>query len=143
MYKKDFLVRQFEEFGKVLAVILNFKKNQDWEKFEKEVYEASLRFTSFDLHTAETMTQEEFEHKVVYSETLLPVQKKILASLLFEKMEYYASIQQQEKYSVLLTKCLALYKFLHEDLTENEFDLEIHFRRQMLEALCNDQRETS
>jgi len=30
MLKKDYLIRQLEEFGKVLAVLMNLKKENDW-----------------------------------------------------------------------------------------------------------------
>jgi hypothetical protein len=135
MLKKDLIVRQFEEFGKVLAQILTFKKNQDWQQFEKELSEAFNRFTQLELRATEELNLSEFENDVVYSNTLTPVQKKILARILFEKMEYYMVLNEIERSGMLQKKCYSLYSFLANQLTENEYDLDIHYKLDLLKKL--------
>ena len=56
MLKKDLILRQLEEFGKVMAVILSFKKVKDWDNFEKEIREAALKFTTFEIDNVESLT---------------------------------------------------------------------------------------
>lgn len=132
MLKKDFLVRQMEEFGKVLARILTFKKTSDWDKFEKELAEAVKRFTLIEVCNVEEMEADEFEQKIVVDKRLNFEQKKILATLLFEKMDYYLSMNEADKYGNLKNKCLVLYEYLANDLTENEYDLDIHYKLKQL-----------
>lgn len=132
MHKKDYIQRQFEEFGKVLASLLTFKKNNDWEAFEKEAQEAAKKFTALDLEKTENLDEEEFRALLTRTPALLYDQRKILANLLFEKMNSYHERNQFKKYEAVKVKCLALYQNLKNDLTQNEYDLEVHYRLELL-----------
>ena len=131
MHKKDYLQRQFEEFGKVLATLLSFKRNGDWEKFEEEIALATQKFTTLELTLLEALNEVDFKVKT-FSTALSYDQKKILANLLFEKMNSYLERNQTEKFIDLKAKCLALYTHLTSELTHNEFDLEAHYRLEFL-----------
>lgn len=132
MLKKDYIQRQFEEFGKVLASILSRKKSKDWDAFEKEVEEAVKKFSPFELPKLEEMSGEEFKASLFQNPELLFQQKKILANLLFEKMTACYEKEEYKKYDDLHAKCLLLYEHLANDLTHNEFDLEVHYRLNLL-----------
>ncbi len=132
MLKKDYLGRQFEEFGKVMAVILGFKKLQDWDNFEKEISDASAKFTSLEIDHIERLDATAFENEVLNRRTLTQDQKKILADLLFEKLNFYAAKNDELNYGKLKEKCLSIYTFLQNDLTENEFDMNVHYKLEML-----------
>lgn len=132
MLRKDLLVRQLEEFGKVMAVILGFKKQNDWDKFEKEIQEASIKFTGLEIKNVENLTVTDFEKEVLNHPTLLLDQKKILADLLFEKLNFYAQNNNEEKYQSLKTKCLALYEHIQNNHTENEFDMNVYYKLEIL-----------
>lgn len=131
MHKKDYLQRQFEEFGKVLANLLSLKKDRNWEEFEKEINEAVRKFTTLELNHLENLNPTDFE-KEMLSASLAFDQKKALASLLFEQMNAYLEKKENVKYEQLKKKCESLYRILAEDLTQNEFDLEIHYRAELL-----------
>lgn len=132
MLRKDFILRQFEEFGKVLAQLLTFKLNKDWEKFEKEIAEASKKYTSLEIERVEGMSEELFSTEVLNKSALEFDQKKILATLLFEKMNFYLETGNSEKYAFTKLKCLGLYEHLANDLTQNEYDLEVNYRLNLL-----------
>ncbi len=132
MLRKDYILRQFEEFGKVLSLILGFKKNKDWDQFEKEVAEAALKFTSLEISHVENLAEAAFESEVIKSEKLTQEQKTILASLLFEKMNYYISIENQEQYRRLKKRCFDLYSYLKDNSTENEYNLDVHYKLEFL-----------
>jgi hypothetical protein len=132
MIRKDYIQRQFEEFGKVLASLLSLKKNRDWEAFEKEIELASQTFTSFELKALEELSLDDFEKKI-QSTPLAYDHKKMLASLLFEHMNAYQERGETEHYEQLKKKCFVLYTALAEDLTHNEFDLETHYRIKLLQ----------
>jgi hypothetical protein len=128
-------MRQFEEFGKVMAVIFGSRKQNDWEKFEKELNEAALKFTSFETETVEAMSLQELETKVLRHPTLLPEQKKMLADLLYEKMLFYTEKNELEKSDALKRKCAALYQDFMSGLTENEFNLDLHYKLEFLKKM--------
>ena len=132
MLRKDLLVRQLEEFGKVMAVILGFKKQNDWDKFEKEIHDAALKFTSLEINDVEKLDEVEFENQVLNSPTLLLDQKKILADLLFEKLNFYAEKNEEENYLALKAKCLKLYQHIQNNHTDNEFDMNVYYKLEIL-----------
>ena len=132
MQKKDLIVRQLEEFGKVMAQILGFKKQKDWEEFEKEIAEATQKFIQRDLRQIEDLDGPGFDLEILKGSPLSFEQKKILADLLFEKMNFYAEKNDQEAYSRLKRNCLALYTYIRENFTENEFDLNVHYKLEYL-----------
>lgn len=131
MHKKDYLQKQFEEFGKVLAEILKLKKRGDWDLFEKEIADAALKFTATEIQTAENCDEASFGQILNDSKMLSRDQKKILGALLFEKMNFYFS-RQDPRGELLRSRCLRVYEHLKENQTSNEFDLDVHYK---LEAL--------
>jgi len=135
MLRKDYIMRQFEEFGKVMAVILGFKKQNEWEKFEKEISDATKKFTSFDINYVENLSVADFEKEILHAPSLLPDQQKILADLLYEKMWFYKERGEEDKFSDLKFKCLSLYKKFSDNLTQNEFNLDVHYKLGILKEL--------
>lgn len=135
MYKKDLIQRQFEEFGLVLARILGFKRERDWAKFEEELAMALREFSEQEVNLLEEKTPSEFESNIILNTTLSFDKKKIIARLLFEKMLSYEERGNNENYNMLKQKCLLLYSHLREELTHQQFDLEIHYH---LESLKNE-----
>ncbi|MBS4065720.1 MAG: hypothetical protein KGZ74_14265 [Chitinophagaceae bacterium] len=132
MHKKDYIQRQFEEFGKVLSVLLTFKKNRDWEAFEKKAQEAANSFTHLDLEKTENLSEEEFDVQLIKTPALTYDQKKILANLLFEKMNSYDERGYPEKYDATKAKCRVIYSALKNDLTQHEYDLDVHYKLELL-----------
>ncbi len=132
MYRKDYLQRQFEEFGKVLAGILGFKKTKDWDKFQEALEAATKKFSIQDLKKLERLAYSEFEREMVIAVDLSLDQKKMMSELLFEKMIYYLETDQEKNYLNLKQKCIALYAFINANKTEYEFDLGIHYRLEFL-----------
>ena len=77
MLKKDLILRQLEEFGKVMAVILSLKKGKDWDNFEKEISEAALKFTTLKIDNVESLTETDFEKEILNHPSLKHDQLKI------------------------------------------------------------------
>lgn len=134
MLRKDLIMRQFEEFGKVLSLILGFKREKDWEKFEKEVQKAFNQFTSLELEQIERLNETAFETEIIHHPTLSFEQKKIMAALLFEKMNYYHETNRDE-YIALKLKCITLYSHIQTNFTQNQFDMDVHYKLEFLKNL--------
>lgn len=135
MLRKDLLVRQFEEFGKVMAVILGFKKQDDFERFEKEIDDAAKKFTPFELEAVEFISPEDFEDEILNYPGMLPEQYRMLADLLFEKIKYYIEKDKPVKIAELKQKNVQLYRKFSESFTHNEFNLDVHYKLAFLEKL--------
>jgi hypothetical protein len=135
MLRKDLLVRQFEEFGKVMAVILGFKKQNDLEKFEKEIADATKKFTPFELTAVEFISPDSFEKEILEYPGMKPEQFRMLADLLFEKIKYYLEQEKEEVVPGLKTKCILLYKKYTENFTHNEFNMDVHYKMDFLQRL--------
>jgi len=135
MLRRDYFIRKLEEFSKALAAILLSKRSHDWEKFEAETRDAIQKFTALDLKTVEDMDDATFDTGILHNDKLEAEDKKILAAILFEKLDFYAQGGQQEQYNRCAQRCLRLYDYLYANQTENEFDLEVHYRLNMLREL--------
>lgn len=137
MLRKDYIMRQFEEFGIVIGVILGLKRNKEWEKFELEIDKAVKQFTSLELSELRELNLSEFETLIHSSTQLKPDQLKALADLLFEQ-----SFAEQEKNNNkqavdLLEKSLFLYTIYKNELTSNQFNLETHYRIELITKILN------
>jgi hypothetical protein len=135
MIRKDYLLRQFEEFGKVMAVILGFKKETDWEKFEKEIETAVKYFTSFELNDLIEKDQRSFENIITDSTHLKPEQIKILADLLYERS--FSELMADSDMRKLLAKTNFLYNLFSGQLTANEFNIEVRYRMDLIQKILN------
>lgn len=133
MLRKDFIIRQIEEFGKVLALIIGYKKQNEWTKFEEEIKNAILKFSSLEMNEIENLNIDFFVSEIVNREGLSLDQKKIIANLMYEKLYFYLFKNENESYSKLKAKCLLLYLHLNENCTTNEFDLDVHYKLSMLQ----------
>jgi hypothetical protein len=128
MLRKDYIQRQFEEFGKALANILSLKRNNSWEEFEKEIARAARKFTLLEINYVEDLSEDDFKNELVNNPNLQHDQQKMLASLLFEKMNYYLERNEIKNYLNVRSRCLSLYLHLQDNFTQNEFDLEVYYR---------------
>lgn len=126
--RKDFIQRQLEEFGKVLAVLLGQKRDGDWPAFERELNAAAQKYSGLELKVVESMGDEDFEVKVLQRPGLELDQKKILARLLFERLEQLLQDERGEQAEKLKQRCLQLYTHIQDNFTENEFDLDVHYK---------------
>lgn len=135
MYKKDYIQRQFEEFGKVLAQLLMLRRNSDPEKFQRELEEAVLKYSGSEISAIQRMNREEFSEQILASEQISLVQKKMLARLLFELLDASLASKTWPECEPLVNKCHDIYSFLQHNLTTNEFDLDVYYKLTFLKSL--------
>ena len=128
MLKKDYILRQFEEFGKVMAVIFGYKKNNDWVRFELEIEKALNTFTSFEINDLIVRDQESFESFISKNTQLKPDQIKIMADLLYERSFISENKKNDNEMKSILKKANFLYELYSNTLTANEYNLEVRYR---------------
>jgi hypothetical protein len=131
MIKKDYLVKQFEEFGKVLARILNFRNTKDTGPMEMEIRAAVQKYTALEIEHVEGLNTEELGTLMM---SLGDQQLKMLADLLFEKMHFYLMREDDENYLLLKFKCMQMYDLLKARAV-NAFDMDVYYKLQYLQTI--------
>ncbi|MCU0360606.1 MAG: hypothetical protein MUF75_07800 [Bacteroidia bacterium] len=135
MYKKDYLQRQFEAFGKALAMLYKLRKDKELITHETELMAAFAAFTSYSLEQIEGSDQKEFERIITADFSLTSEKLHKLADLVFEKFCLYMETGESNKANTMGLKSRFLYSLFQNNLTENEFNLEVHYRLNLLDGL--------
>lgn len=135
MLKRDYLVKQFEEFGKVLAVILGLKRDGSFDEMEEAVRNASQKYTGLEVAFVEEIENEQLLDVLIQQKKLTDEQLKMLADLLFEKAEYYLKTNHTDELSGnCYRKAFSIYSFLKEHATLN-FSLDMHYKLELLSTM--------
>lgn len=137
MFKKDYIQRQFEEFGKVLAFIMGYKKQGDLANFELEIEKAVATFTGLEIKEVLALSDIEFAELIKKSTHLKSEQIKILADLIYEKSFVYENTENELQFVKTLKRALFLYEWHRSHLTTNEFNIEINYRITLINKLIN------
>jgi hypothetical protein len=135
MLKRDYLVKQFEEFGKVMAVLLGLKKDGLFPELSDSIEEALKKYTSLEIKYVESISNEILIETLTQEKKLNDEQLKMLADLMYEKGEYYSLINSLENTSSnCYKKAFLIYLFLKENATLN-YSLDMHYKLEILEKM--------
>lgn len=132
MLRRDYLVKQAEEFGKVLAVLLGLKRDGLFPDMLDEIYKASQKYTSLEILYIEKQENASLIKDLTEDKKLNDEQMKLLGDLLFEKAEYYihtegAGVASDNGYR----KAYIIYLFLKDHATIN-YSLDMHYKLELL-----------
>lgn len=133
MMRRDYIVKNIEEFGRVLSEMLRLRKNRRLNDLEDQIRKASMQFTAFEIDHVEEMSEDDYRKEVIERADMTYVRKRMLADLLFERMHYYLLSGEDEKSANAAWKSYQLYNDLHLNGT-NAFDLEVHYRLEYLKT---------
>lgn len=128
MIRKDYLVRQFEQFARVMARLFGLRQNGSPENLETEIREAVLRFTDLELNQVENLDTDGLNALVTQ---LDDERLKMLADLMFERMHFYLLKNEDEKALVTKERCQLLYRAL-KARQSHLFDMGVYYREQYL-----------
>jgi hypothetical protein len=132
MLKRDYLIKQLEEFGKILGQILGLKKEGNLSQLNDMIREASQKYAATEIGFAETISDELLLATLIDEKRLTDEQLKMLGDLLFEKAEYYLAYNSPEAQSLnCYKKSYLIYSFLKEHATIN-FSLDMHYKLELL-----------
>jgi hypothetical protein len=138
MYKRDYLVKQFEEFGKVMAILLGLKREGNSSELNDLISESVKKYTSTEIDFVESLINENLINILTTEKKLNDEQLKILADLLYEKAEYYSMTQQNEALNSDAINCykksLTIYLFLKEHATLT-YSLDMHYKLEILSKM--------
>ncbi len=132
MLRRDYLVKQAEEFGKVLAVILGLKRDGLFPDMLEEIYKASQKYTALEILYIEKQENAALIKDLTEDKKLNDEQMKLLGDLLFEKAEYYVHTEGHgEASDNAYRKAYIIYLFLKEHATIN-YSLDMHYKLELL-----------
>lgn len=135
MLKRDYLVKQFEEFGKVMAVLLGLKKDGFYTELNDTIDEALRKYSSLEINYVESISNENLIETLTQDKKLNDEQLKMLADLMFEKGEYYTSVNSPEEVANnCYKKAHIIYLFLKENATLN-YSLDMHYKIEVLKKM--------
>ena len=135
MLKRDYLVKQFEEFGKVMAVLLGLKKDGLYPELTDAIDDALRKYTTLEIIYVESISNENLIETLTQEKKLNDEQLKMLADLLFEKGEYYTSVNSPEEVAnICYKKANIIYLFLKENATLN-YSLDMHYKIEVLRKM--------
>jgi hypothetical protein len=132
MLRKDYIVRQFEEFGKFIALVFGLKKDGKWSEIEKLINDSSEKFTSARIEEVE---QREDENLLAAISSYSDSQLKMLGDLLYEKGLAYAALVQNEESTNAFRKALLIYEHIQQNALEADFSLDMHFKIKAIKQL--------
>lgn len=138
MYKRDYLVKQFEEFGKVMAILLGLKRDGNSSELSELINESVKKYTSIEIDFVETINNEQLISALTTEKKLNDEQLKMLADLLFEKADYYSNAQQNSNSDINANNCYKksriIYLFLKEHATLT-YSLDMHYKLELIEKM--------
>lgn len=135
MLRRDYFIKQVEEFGKVLALIMSLKRDGRFPDMLDELVRASQKYTALEIELVEKQPDEALVETLTDVNRLNDDQMKFMADLLFEKAEYYLGTQGEGVASTnCYRKALAIYRFLKEHATLN-YSLDMHYKLELLSKM--------
>lgn len=137
MFRKDYIVRQFEEFGKFLGIVFGLKANSQFTELEELINSSALKFTNVEIETAENLPDENLIETLTGKYHLKEPNLKMLADLLYEKGMAYSKQFKENEADKVLKKALIIFEFVKENSLEIDFSLDMHFKIASLKQLLN------
>lgn len=136
MHKRDYLVKQFEEFGKVMAVLLGLKKDGNFPDFLTTIQESAKKYTQTEIEFVESIADNDLIHILTADKKLNDEQLKMLADLMYEKAEYYLHHSQEKEATNCYKKAYSIYIFLKENATLT-YSLDMHYKIEVLSKIIS------
>lgn len=136
MLKRDYLVKQFEDFGKVLGVLLGLKRDENFDELNTLINTTALKFTQTEIAFVETLENTNLINVLAQDKKLTDEQLKMLGDLLYEKGDYYAKTMNNSDTEAMncFAKAKIIYTFLQTHSTLN-FSLDMHYKLEVLDKL--------
>lgn len=135
MFRKDYMQRRFEEFGKFLALLMGLKNQKQWEQLERQINESASKFTAVEISLVEKINDDHLISELADAKQLKEEQLKMLADLLYEKGIAYMKLLGENEARNAFTKALLLYDYVQSVSLETDFSLDMHFKIKSIRQL--------
>jgi hypothetical protein len=137
MLRKDYIVRQFEEFGKFLAIVMGLKKDSKFVELEELINSSALKFTNIEIKIAEGLPNKDLIQLLTENYELKETNLKMLGDLLYEKGMGYSKQFKEDEAENAFRKALIIFEYITENSLEIDFSLDMHFKIKSLKQLLS------
>ena len=134
MHKRDYLVKQIEEFAKVMSILLGLKRDENYPKLSELISESVKKYTQTELEFVESIEDDQLITILTDEKKLNDEQLKMLADLMYEKAEYYLNKSQELEATHCYKKAYSIYLFLKENATLT-YSLDMHYKIEVLSKM--------
>ena len=134
MHKRDYLVKQFEEVGKVMAILLGLKRDGNFPEFLNTINESAKKYAKTEIEFVESIKNENLIETLTTDKKLNDEELKMVADLLYEKAEYYLNQSQELEAENCYRKTNSIYLFLKEQATLT-YSLDMHYKIEVLSKM--------
>jgi hypothetical protein len=136
MYKRDLLMRQFEEFGKFLATILGYKQQENYVEVSKLINEGVLKYIGVSIEEIEKLETDNLILLLTQEKKLSDEQLKMLADLLYEKgfNNLNSDLNHNESYLIYFVKAQVLFNFVNRNGTL-PYSLDTHYKLEVIKDI--------
>lgn len=134
MLKRDYLVKQFEEFGKVMAVLLGLKRDGKFSELEELIRNTALKYTATEIAYAESLPDEQLLDILTNEKKLSDEQLRMLGDLLYEQGCSHAQCGREMEAGNAFRKTMLIYTFLQNNATM-PYSLDMHYKLNVLKSM--------
>ena len=121
-------MRQYEEFGKFLAIVLGFKANQQFAELEELINTSAFKYTNIEIEIAERLPDKDLIQLLTENYELKEANLKMLGDLLYEKGIGYSKLFKEKEAENAFKKALIIFEYIRENSLESDFSLDMHFK---------------
>ncbi|MBP7808400.1 MAG: hypothetical protein KA163_03845 [Bacteroidia bacterium] len=137
MFRKDYIMRQYEEFGKFLAIVLGYKADSKFIEMEELINTSAFKYTNIEVEIAEKLPNKDFIQLLTENYELKEANLKMLGDLLYEKGIGYSKQLKEKEAENAFQKTLLIFEFIKENSLESDFSLDMHFKMNSLKQMLN------
>ncbi len=135
MPQRDYLLRQFEQFGEVLARLLGFKNKGKLDETLEIIDESLIELLKIDSAYLNSLTTDEIINELVGKRYLNVDQLKIAAHLLFEEAEIFFIKENKLNYLPRYHKAMILFEYIEK--AEKVFSIELNEKIEKIKLLLS------
>lgn len=130
-------MRQYEEFGKFLAIVLGFKADSKFIELEEFINTSAFKYTNIEIQIAEKLPNKELIQLLTENYELKEANLKMLGDLLYEKGIGYSKQFKEKEAENAFQKTLIIFEYIKENSLESDFSLDMHFKMNALKQLLS------
>lgn len=133
MFQRDYLMRQFEQLGQVLAKVMGFKERGDYKSAMEIIEESSQKMLQEQLDFFEELPDENFTEAILEKGTENLEYLHIAAELLFQKADIQLKENNEEKAISNLKKSLMLFEYVQ--MNDTTYSLDRDFKMETIKKI--------
>lgn len=137
MFRKDYIMRQYEEFGKFLGIVLGLKNDSKFTELEELINTSAYKYTNIEIEIAEKLPNKDLIQLLTENYELKEANLKMLGDLLYEKGIGYSKQFKEDEAENAFTKALLIFEFVKENSLESDFSLDMHFKINSLKQMLS------